>query len=382
MKSPDTLLLLGSSLTALAVARAACDAGLSCIMVDNVAGPAAATRTAEFRLAQSGNLAGVLACVEDLRSRQDVAVLADSDRWVRFVRAWGPQLEAEAWLVLHPDTSALDICLDKSRFLRWCASNSFSAPRHYSLPGDLANDADVVFPLLLRPEETRHSGGHGLPKAIEVRDRGGLQFWLARYEAAGVVPNVSESLLRAGLRQFSVGAARDANGATVTFLAEKIRPAADQCAGGTYVVPASQPGIEDFAVRVLDALDYFGVAEIEVLYDSRRGQAFLVEINARPWLQYGLPYSCGCDLLEHILKRGGTVARRRTGARAWLYFSSDTYACFSRSTGLVTRRILGPGQYLRSLFQADIYAVWDWRDPLPLAASVWRATAGFIRRFR
>jgi len=379
MAAVRTLILLGSSLTGLAVVRAAHRAGFLCVMLDTAPGPGAATRTADFRRIAREDVAALLECVPELRGRADVAIIADSDRWLRFIGKYRAPLAAQRWVVLHPSTESIDLCLGKSRFLAWCAQRQLSAPRCYD-PETVAQAGTAIYPLIVRPEWTQHSVATGLPKALELRDPSQLRDWLARFAAAGVRPSISESLLRDGLRQFSVGAARDAHGSVRTFLAEKVRPDATQCAGGTFVRPASQPGVEALATSALDALDYFGIAEVEVLFDAAAGIGYLVEINARPWLQYGLPFACGVDLLGHALGHARAAAARPTESHAWLHFSPDLYSCFSRSTGLVATGSLSVAQYLRSIIGSDVHAVWDWRDPGPLLAAAGRLVGGGARR--
>jgi predicted ATP-grasp superfamily ATP-dependent carboligase len=377
MAAVRSLIVLGSSLTALAVVRVAHRTGLRCIMLDNVVGPAASTRFAEFRRLASMDMAAVADCVPALDG-EDTAVIADSDRWLRFVRG-NRQALCARWRVLHPSEDALDVCLDKSAFLEWCAAQGLPAPRLYD-PATIEQLESAAYPLLIRPEWTQHSSGTGLPKALEVREPAQMRHWLKRFAAARVQPSISESLLRDGLRQFSVGAARDAAGEVVTFLAEKIRPHADQCAGGTFVAPAKEAHIEALAARALHALNFFGVAEVEILFDSRAERPYLVEINARPWLQYGLPFASGCDLLGHLLSRDRIQVSELDGQHAWLYFSSDLYACFSRSTGLVTTGKLSFAEYVRSLVAADVHAFWDWSDPGPWFISLTRSARDSLRR--
>jgi predicted ATP-grasp superfamily ATP-dependent carboligase len=333
-------------------------------MVDSARGPAAGSGMAEFRLLASSQFHALAAAVRDLIGNDDIAVIADSDRWLRFVQSHRDALAAQRWHVLHPSVEALEICLNKSAFLQWCASHSLAAPVLHD-PASLNPDDLSLYPVLLRPERTRHDGSSGLPKAIQARNPEELKYWLERYGQAGVQPNVCQSLLRAGLRQYSVGAARDRAGRVLTFLAEKVRPEAERCAGGTFVAPAQRDGVEELAARALHALAFFGVAEVEVLFDEQTRRGYLVEINARPWLQHGLPYVCGVDLLGHALGQPVHRPARDRSSHAWLYFGSDLYACFSRSTGVVTKGKLSVWGYLRSLLRADVYALWDWRDPRP-----------------
>ena len=133
-------------------------------------------------------------------------------------------------------------------------------------------------------------------------------------------------------------------------------------------------------VRILHVLSYFGVAEVEILFDPTTSTGYLIEVNARPWLQYGLPYACGLDLLGFATDRTGGADGPRSQSHAWLYFTSDLYACFSRSSGLVRTGKVAPLRYLRSILGADVYATWDWRDPGPLLEAFGRTVNGRWQR--
>lgn len=375
----QTLLILGSSLTALAVVRSTSRAQLRCLLVDDRRGPASRTRLATFCYVSAANVAAVRGALPVHCQPGEVAIIADSDRWLRFVQANYDALAAEGFLILHPLPSVIGTCLDKSAFLRWCAARKLPAPRLFevsmqSLPA--AGD----YPLLLRPELTQHSAQFGLPKAIEVRNAAQLVEWLDRFKAAGVTPTVCQSLLTDGLRQFSVGFARNPAGEVRTFLAEKIRPQAERCAGGTYVKPAVQSGVEALATAAVTELEFFGVGEVEVLFDTLAGRGYLIEVNARPWLQFGLSAACGVDLLGHVLGRPVADVGPSGRLHAWLYFSSDLYACFSRGNGLVRTGRVSLAEYIGSLARADVYATWDRRDPWPLVSSCWESARGLLKR--
>jgi predicted ATP-grasp superfamily ATP-dependent carboligase len=165
----------------------------------------------------------------------------------------------------------------------------------------------------------------------------------------------------------------------VTFLAEKLRPPASRCAGGTLVVPAENAEVEKLAVDTLTALNYFGLAEVEILYDPATRRSFVVEVNARPWLQCSLPATCGCDLLGHVLGSTHGPEPNIDRNHAWLYFWPDLRVCFSPQDGIVRSGDLSMASYLRSVLAADVFPVWSWRDPLPILNSM---AARIVARLR
>lgn len=363
------LVVLGSTLTALALLRSPRPTGLKLWVLDDRRGPAFSSRLATPSLLPTAAPEHVVDGLQRIGPLAELTVIADSDRWLRFLLAHGDALRRSGVTVLHPETPALGICLDKSRFLDWCLDRRIPAPRRYRVESIRAGLGESAYPLLLRPEQTQHSSGARVPKATEVRDGTQLATMLERFDVAGVVPSICDSLLTPGLRQFSVGAARDRLGRTMTFLAEKVRPPAERCSGGTYVAPAIAPEIEALAARVLAELDHFGLAEVEIMHDPSTSRSFVIEVNARPWLQCSLPPRCGCDLLSHALGHGHAAAREIDRRHAWLYFWPDLRTCFSPEDGVVRRGHLAWSEYARSLLEADVFAVWSWRDPQPLLST-------------
>ena len=98
---------------------------------------------------------------------------------------------------------------------------------------------------------------------------------------------------------------------------------------------------------------------MEILRDDITGECFLIEINARPWVQLGLAHKAGLDFLGFVLGRAdaqGVPASPRP--LRWLNFEADVYGCLSRDIGAVRRGRLTLNDYLRSFFAANTFAVW------------------------
>lgn len=368
MSMVEQLIVLGSTMTGLAVVRAAHAAGIDVTVVDTAPGIATRSRYPRVVVLAGAQPPAVLARLVELARERPSALIADSDTWLRFIVAHRASLDAAFAMLLHPDNTALETCLDKDTFLEWCSVHGFASPAKYTLTADAALQPAPVYPLLVRPKVTRHGQGGDLPKAVEARNDAELQHWLALYRKAEAEPAISQSLLRPSIRQYSIGVARNRVGATRVMMAEKQRSFADQCAGGTYVVLARQRDVEAMAVRLLQALDYFGIAEVEILHDDATGESFVIEVNARPWGQFALSERAGLGLLAFLL-RGGAGSPVPRMAR-WLNFEADAYNCFSRSSGVVRHGRLGMAQYLKSVFGANVFAVWDPRDRAPFGVAM------------
>lgn len=364
------LVILGSSLTALAVARDAHAHGLAPVVIDVAEGIAFASRRARHVLLPDAGSA-----VPELQrlAGADVALIATGDDWLRFVVANRMLLDAAFGQVLHPGNHILDILLDKLAFAQWCQANELPTPRTWVPHGAVPHGAEALapglpFPLLLRPRATRHAHAD-VPKAVEVSNPAELHAWLGRYRAAGADPLLSESLLAHRLTQYSVPFARRGH-ELVSFVTRKLRPTAERCAEGTLVEVTENPDVEALARRAVERADYFGIGEAEILHSHDNGRSYLIEINARPWLQYALAPAAGHDVLAFVL--GLDAPARAPRGRTWINLRGDRAAAFDRSAGLVRLGQLGISAYLRSLARSDVFAVFDAGDPLPVLNIVLR----------
>jgi len=360
------LVVLGSSLTALAVLRNAHKNDVRSLLFDTHDGIAARSRfAARVLILEDAPESELRRRVLELGERGANHLIATSDRWLRFVVAHRTALEEAYQSVLHADNAVLDICLNKPQLASWCENHTIPTPRRYPLqyPEDL-DSVPVELPVLLRPAISLPAGTQ-LPKAIEVRKPEQLRDWLQRYQQEGVSVVVTESLLGHRLTQYSVGLARDGSRMT-SFVARKARPLPEDCAVGTFVELAPNAEVEAMARNVAENLDYFGIAEIEILYCHERCQGYLIEINARPWIQLALATASGHDFLEFLLapQRYDSGRERKQGMR-WLDMGGDFFNCFSRSVGLVRNGRIGLMVYLKSLVQANVYSKFSLRDPGP-----------------
>jgi predicted ATP-grasp superfamily ATP-dependent carboligase len=364
------LIVLGSDITALAVVRSAYHLGVVSVVVDNRSGIATASRLAHAEVHAGMRPAALVPRIRELAQRAPSALLATSDVWLRAVVAHRAELSVNGMDLLHPDNERLEICLDKRRFATWCEQHGLPAPRPYRVSTDPSVEAEpaVAFPALVRPAEPQHSKFvAAAPKAVEVRCFEDLANCLEGYRRSGAVPVIGESLLGRRLQQFSVGAAVTA-AEMLTVVTRKLRPPPDACAVGSLVEATEQADVERLAQRTLLALDYHGIAEVEILRDEDTREVFLIEVNARPWLQFAIAAARGRDLLAFLLERRATARPSPTvhieQRAVWLDFRHDLRVCFG-TRGLVRTGRLGLWAYLRSIARANVFARWALSDPMP-----------------
>jgi predicted ATP-grasp superfamily ATP-dependent carboligase len=337
--------------------------------VERADGPAAVCRYVRALRTEDRDDLAILQLLEPVAGSRS-ALISTSDDWLRFIVRNRASLDAAFAMVLHPRNDMLEICLNKGAFAQWCKAVDLPTPLTHLGTGDSLGE-HIRFPLLVRPANTMHNRRElGIPKAVQVFEQRELDNWLARYKEAAIEPLVSESLLGRDLEQISASFSRRDNESLV-LTARKIRPAADRCAVGTCVELRPDPIAAGLADKAAALLDYLGVGEMEILLDRASKRHLVIEINARPWLQYALAPASGHDFLGLLLGAPNRRARPRViEGKTWINLHDDLFNAFSRSVGEVRHGRTSAGAYFASLRHGNVFALLDWRDPAPALASL------------
>lgn len=137
----------------------------------------------------------------------------------------------------------------------------------------------------------------------------------------------------------------------------------------TYVETVTVPEIEEFSLRFLREIGYYGLVELEYKRDPRDQQYRLLDVNARTWGYHTLGQAAGVDfpsmLYSDQIGEAVVPGRARSGV-SWVRLLTDV------PTGAVEiwRKRQKPLGYLRSVAAADTEAVFSWSDPAPGLAEV------------
>jgi len=226
---------------------------------------------------------------------------------------------------------------------------------------------DCPFPVILKPAIRLQPSSLAVPKAWVAEDRGWL---LKRYdEASALLPSetliIQEMVPGGGEAQFSYAALCKDGRSLASVVARRTRQfPRDFGQFSTYVETIDAPEIVEPAERLLAAVHFTGLAEVEFKRDPRDGQFNVLDINPRVWGWHTLSRRAGVDFpyLLWLLTRGEPVPRLRgrPGER-WVHLSADL--------GMAIEEILGGRlsllEYLRSIRGPLESAIFSWDDPLP-----------------
>jgi D-aspartate ligase len=252
---------------------------------------------------------------------------------------------------------------------------------------------DGAFPAILKPAIRPVLNRFTIAKAWPADDAETLA---ARYDEARTLLDPSLIMIQSlvpgdGRSQLSFAALCRAGRPVAWLTARRSRQwPMDFGRASTYVETIDEPEVERAARRVLEALHFDGLVEIEFKRDARDGTLRLLDINPRVWGWHTLGRRAGVDFpyLLWRMMRGEDVpeTRGRPGVR-WVRALTDVPVAW----GEIRAGRMSPRAYLASLRGPIEYAVLAADDPLPalleipaslrLAASR-RATASGARAAR
>jgi D-aspartate ligase len=226
---------------------------------------------------------------------------------------------------------------------------------------------DGPFPVVLKPAIRPTIDPFTIDKGWPATDLASL---LARYDEACAVSDpaaimIQEVISGGGESQLSFAALCRSGEAIASVVARRARQwPMDFGRASTFVETIEAPEIEELAARVLRALRFDGIVELEFKRDTSDGRLMLLDINPRVWGWHTLARGAGVDV-PYLLWRmvhGERVepVRARPGVR-WVRGLTDV----PTAIGAIRHGKLSAVHYLWSLRPPIECAVLALDDPLP-----------------
>jgi len=317
---------------------------------------------------------------------------ADDDARVEYLLELGERHQLDGW-VLFPTSDESAALLAKFRsvlshqfrvstpawdVLRWAYDKRLT----YRLAGEQQVDYPATvcptddsqlesvactFPAILKPATHSTINRFTAQKAWRVSNREEL---LTRYrEAKQMIPPdlilLQELIPGGGESQFSFAAFCLDGKSIASLTARRTRQyPVDFGYSSSFVETLDVPEIIGPSQRLLTAMRYTGLVEVEYKYDARDGRYKLLDINPRLWTWAALGARSGVDfpylLWQAMLGRYVPEQTARVGAH-WMRVSTDVPAAVVE----MLRGRLKLGRYLQSFRNPLQFALWAEDDPLP-----------------
>jgi D-aspartate ligase len=228
-------------------------------------------------------------------------------------------------------------------------------------------EASLDFPAILKPATHAVASRFTSDKAWQVTSREEL---LARYrEATEMIPAdqilIQEMVPGAGEAQFSYAALCYDGEPIASLTARRTRQyPIDFGYSSSFVETLEVPEIVAPSRRLLKAIRYTGLVEVEYKFDARTGRFKLLDVNPRLWTWSTLGARAGVDFpyLLWRLMMGRPVPKLSASAGVrWVRMSTDVPAVIHE----ILRGRLKVGSYLRSLRGPIEFSLMAADDPLP-----------------
>jgi predicted ATP-grasp superfamily ATP-dependent carboligase len=275
-----------------------------------------------------------------------------------------------------PDLSTYRMASDKARVLALAEECGFGAPgtRIIATPGECETHvAEAVFPAVVKPHRSVVTVGGIRRKlaVVSVADAAACRAALAALPAAAFPVLLQQRVSGVGEGFFALRW----GGRTVAMFAHR-RLREKPPAGGVSVYRESIALEEQLAgpgVRLLEALDWKGVAMIECKREEGTGRHVVMEVNGRFWGSLQLAIDAGVDFPALLIRcvAGETVPEcrdYRVGVRSrWFWGDVDHLYLRLRDGGErgSGSHLAAVCDFLRAFVGRDRSEVWRWDDPAP-----------------
>jgi len=334
------------------------------------------------------NPAGYVAELGSLVRRGRTTVLLPmTDPSVEAVLEHRDKLPA-AVIVPFPDLETYRAGSDKAHVMALAERSGFGVPR--TLLMNEASDplpSASFFPAVVKPHRSVVGVGRGRRKVgvTPVADADACRRALAALPPAAFPVLLQQHVSGAGEGFFALRW----DGQIVAMFAHR-RLREKPPSGGVSVYRESiplDPALAGPGVRLLEALDWQGVAMVECKRDATTGRQVIMEVNGRFWGSLQLAIDAGVDFPSLLVRcaTGDPVApcpTYREGIRSRWFWGDVDHLYLRLRDGSARSRVSAVLDFLRVRPGRDRSEVWRWRDPAPFVVETlqWLQRAASVPR--
>jgi predicted ATP-grasp superfamily ATP-dependent carboligase len=275
---------------------------------------------------------------------------------------------AERFVVAAPDWEQMRWAYDKRLTYELATKLRISQPRTwFPSSHDAARRVACEFPAILKPAIKREQNRFTEAKAwlVTSADELGQAYDAARELVPAEDIMIQELIAGGGGSQLSYAALAERGQVLASITACRTRQyPMDFGEASTYVETIDCPDAAEPARRLIEAIGYSGLVEVEFKRDRRDGTPRLLDVNARVWGWHTLGARAGVDFsyLEWRMRHGQRVPHieARPGVR-WVRTATDV----PTAVGEIAAGRMRVRDYARSLRPPLEDAVFAMDDPLP-----------------
>ncbi|MFB3924914.1 MAG: ATP-grasp domain-containing protein [Syntrophales bacterium] len=316
----------------------------------------------------------------------------DTDEFIKYLVRFAAERQIRNWVVF-PTTDTAVYTLSKSRYLldsyylvptpEWdvirfvydkkltyeiASRIRIPIPKtHFPRNEAELEQLDLEYPVILKPSIKDHFFSVTRKKAIQVNSR---QELLHFYRLMASIIDASEIMVQELIpggpdHLYSFCSLFSSGGIKAKITARRPRQhPMDFGSATTYAYTCDIPELEAPSEKLLQRIHYYGLSEVEFMYDMRERTFKLLEINPRTWGWHTLGARAGVNFsLLLFLDINGLSVKTNSYEKnvKWIRELTDTGIAIQE----IWKGRMKPMQYLKTIRGKKELAVYDRSDPLP-----------------
>jgi len=297
------------------------------------------------------------------RLKEGYTLIPTDEKWVCFLSRNKKLLESK-FDVLVPEWNIVEYCYNKKLSYEVAKNAGIPTPILYGI-----ND-DIQFPVFVRPCMS-YKNNLKMPRGYKVNNREEL---LKRYkEMASIVGEeyvLMQEIIDGGAKNnYSFASYFKEGRFHGKFCSRKLKQYPGEFGTGCVVEPINDEDIkkklEDYAFKFLNWVGFYGISEIEFMYDREDDQFKFIEINPRIWMQHRLASELGVDFLE-IFFKGKISGEQHNSDVIWI----DEVGLIRVMVEEIIKGEFNLKDYVDILKRKKIYGTLSLSDPVPAFAQI------------
>jgi predicted ATP-grasp superfamily ATP-dependent carboligase len=267
----------------------------------------------------------------------------------------------------------LSALCDKQLLAQRATDAGVAVPRNFRVRSESdAAALAMTFPVVLKPAQRLAWNAFTRAKAWRADSR---EQFVARYrEAAELVGAenvvVQELIEGGGGTQFSYAALWHRGAPVMEMTARRTRQYPIEFSyTSTFVEVWPNEAVRQASVKLLSAVNFEGLVEVEYKFDARDQVHKILDVNPRPWSWIALCDAAGLNLAEAMQDIASGRTPRPAVAKsniAWIHATRDLVAALQ----LIVRDQLDIDVYLASLKRRLVFSTFALDDPLPAIVDI------------
>ena len=301
---------------------------------------------------------------------QSALLMPTNDRFVGFMADHYHELGQKYQLSI-PSPEITDICFNKIKTYTRAQELGIPIPESHFPKSEediKALQDQIDYPVIIKPAVMYKFYSQLKKKVFLCRNSQELMtnFRLATQVIVADEIIVQEFLPGGPTQLYSFGSFCSGDKVWGSFVANRVRQKPmDFGVATTFAKTVVNERIDELAQQFLTGIQYFGLSEVEFMYDEERQDFKLIEINPRTWKWHSIANRVGINLIKMLVDylngQELVVQRNQRVNIGWTERLTDTYIALTE----IAKGKMRWQNYRRSLQLDKEYACFSWSDPLP-----------------